>query len=166
MGDFSYANNNPNYDVSFYGQMNKFLTQLCQEAKLDRFDLREERSDHSGGCDCIRDVLLVRDGKALLSVLLAVQPTSEKTRLVWPEKMPQKSHSEFGGRLAEAIEKKSPAAPKPDEGPRIQALHWWVIFRGGDDAETVFEGDQFELAGINRAFNAIESRLIEEITKQ
>lgn len=163
MGDFSYANANPDYDVSFYGQMNKFLKQLCKEAKLDHFDLREERASFDAHRICIRDVLLVRDEIALLSVLLVVQQSNNHS-LVWPEPKTEKKESDFGGRLIKAIEEKAPEVEKKLV-VRTQNLHWWVIFRGTDGVETVFEGSQFDLPLVRDAFNAIESRLITEITK-
>lgn len=164
MGDFSYSNSNPDYDVSIYGQMNTFLKQLCREAKIDRFDLREEKSDFNGHQGCVRDVLLVREEKPLLSVLLVVQPTYDLVGFRWPEVKVEKKESEFGGRLTKAIEEKTPTVEKKPT-PRIQDLHWWIVFRGADGVETTFEGNQFDLPRVKEAFNAIESRLIAEITK-
>jgi hypothetical protein len=164
MGDFSYSNNGMNTDRSFYYQMNAFLRKIVQEAKLDCYDLRDEQTGDSSD-NSYRDVLLVRDGKALLSVYLRVKGSADAGQsFMWPPAVVKKEAIGLGARLSQAIEEANPTAPTPVRRA-LKSLRWWIVFRGADKVETTYLGSQFDLDEINKAFNAIETRLIAEVTR-
>lgn len=164
MGDFSYSNNGMNTDRSFYYQMNAFLRKIVQEAKLDCYELRDEQSGDNND-NCYRDVLLVRDGKALLSVYLRVKGSADAGQaFMWPPAVIKKESVGLGARLSQAIEEANPTAP-PVERRALKNLRWWIVFRGADKVETTYLGNQFDLDQINAAFNALENRLIAEVTR-
>lgn len=155
MGDFSYSNDGQNYNQSFFKQMYAFMRQIATEGKIDCYDLRTPRDDDSHTEKC-RDILLVHESRPLLSVYLSTNSSGfngyRETKI---------EAEGLGARLSKALEEANPTQPAIHR--YLSRLMWKIIFRGKDTVETVFEGDQFDLEEINRAFNAIETRLIAEV---